>query len=207
MTRRKHKNNRPRLLIAQQAAKILSKSGNRDFLAAKNKAAQQLGIFDTNQLPTNIEIEQALIEYQRLFHADEQPEIVRNLRQAALKAMALLSDFSPRLVGSVLTGTSDKHSPVHLHVFADTSEAITVFLINQHIPFEIGEQKVRYGHDVQEIQPTFNFYAGDDRFLLTVFLSHGKKQTPLSPIDGKMIQRANLEEVKSLVQVSEFLGS
>ncbi len=202
MTRRKHKNNRQRLLIAQQAAKILAKSGNRDYYAAKNKAVERLGILDKTQLPTNIEIEQALIEYQRIFCGDEQSEIVNSLRQAALKAMRLFSEFSPKLVGSVLAGTSDEHSPVHLHVFANTSEEITVFLINQHIPFEIGEQKVRYGHDNMEIQPTFNFYAGDVRFLLTVFVSSGKKQIPLSPVDAKTMHRANLSEVEKLVKES-----
>ena len=204
MTRRKHTNNssRQRLLIAQQAAKILAKSGNRDYLAAKNKAVQNLGIVDTNQLPTNIEIEQALVEYQQLFCSNEQPEAVRTLRAAAIKAMKLFSDFSPKLVGSVLTGTSDTHSPIHLHVFADTSEEMTVFLINQKIPYEIGEQKVRYGQDVYETQPTFNFIAGDVRFLLTVFLSTGKKQIPLSPINGKMMERANLSEVELLLDES-----
>jgi len=206
MTRRTHKNNRQRLLIAQQAAKILVKSGNRDFLAAKNKAVDRLGIIDTNQLPTNKEIEQAIIEYQRLFYSDEQPEIIRDLRQAAIKAMKLFSDFSPRLVGSVLAGTSDKHSPVHLHVFANTIEELTVFLINQQIPYEIGEQKVRYGHDVHQMQPTFNFYAGDIRFLLTVFVAQGKKQTPLSPVDGKVMHRATVKDVESMLRVSEFLS-
>ncbi len=199
MTKRKHKDNRQRLLIAQQAAKILAKSGNRDFFAAKNKAVERLGILDKTQLPTNIEIEQALIEYQRLFCSDEQPQIVLNLRQAALKAMKLFSSFSPKLVGSVLAGTSDEHSPVHLHLFADTSEDVTVFLVNQHIPFEIGEQKVRYGHDLHQLQPTFNFYAGDVRFLLTVFVNQGKKQSPLSPIDGKAMPRANTVEVEKLL--------
>ncbi|MFV1982639.1 MAG: hypothetical protein ACC657_03795 [Thiohalomonadales bacterium] len=200
MTRRKHKNTRQRLLIAQQAAKILAQSGNRDYFAAKNKAVENLGILDKNQLPTNIEIEHALIEYQRLFCSENQPEIVRKLRQAALKAMRLFSDFSPKLVGSVLAGTSDEHSPVHLHIFANISEDVTVFLINQHIPFEIGEQKVRYGHDIHELQPTFNFYAGDVRFVLTVFVAEGKKQTPLSPIDAKTMHRANLQEVEQLLE-------
>ncbi|MFV2059437.1 MAG: hypothetical protein ACC653_02065 [Gammaproteobacteria bacterium] len=204
MTRRKHNNNRQRQLIAQQAAKILAKSGNRDYLAAKNKAVERLGILDSKQLPTNSEIEIALIEYQRLFCSDEQPEIVNSLRLAALKAMKLFSDFSPKLVGSVLAGTSDKHSPVHLHVFADTSEDLTVFLINQHIPYEIGEQKVRYGHDNLETQATINFYAGDIRFLLTVFVAEGKKQIPMSPITAKTMQRANLNEVEKLVEASNL---
>jgi len=202
MTRRKHTSNanRQRSLIAQQAAKILAKSGNRDYLAAKNKAVEQLGILDTNQLPTNSEIEQALIEYQRIFCSNEQADIIRDLRQAAFKAMKLFSDFAPKLVGSVLAGTSDKHSPVHLHVFTNTIEELTVFLINQKIPYEIGEQKIRYGHDVQDVQPTFNFFAGDIRFLLTVFVSSGKKQIPLSPIDGKTMERAGLREVEHLLE-------
>jgi hypothetical protein len=205
MMRRKHKNNRQRQLIAQQAAKILAKSGDRDYFAAKNKAVERLGILDTSQLPTNIEIEKALIEYQRIFCSDEQPEIVNTLRQAALKSMKLFAEFSPKLVGSVLAGTSDKNSPVHLHVFANTSEDLTVFLINQHIPFEIGEQKVRYGHDNMEIQPTMNFYAGDVRFALTVFVAEGKKQIPLSPVDAKTMHRANLNEVEKLVEESNHL--
>jgi len=73
MTRRKHKSNRQRLIIAQQAAKILAQSGNRDYLAAKNKAVERLGIIDSKQLPTNSEIEQALIERLNIpvFHDDQ----------------------------------------------------------------------------------------------------------------------------------------
>jgi len=200
MTRRKHKNNRQRLLIAQQAAVILSKSGNRDFLAAKTKAAQRMGVLDTNQLPTNIEIEQALIDYHRLFCSEQQPKIVRDLRQAALKAMRIFSDYSPKLVGSVLAGTADEHSPVHLHIFADTAEELTIFLINQHIPFDVGEQKIRFGHDSEQIQTTFSFIAGEVNFLLTVFIAEGQRQAPMSPVDGKTMKRANLSEVENLLE-------
>jgi len=202
MTRRKHKNNRQRLLIAQQAAVILSESGNRDFLAAKTKAAQRMGVFDTTQLPNNIEIEQALIDYHRLFCSTEQPKMLRSLRQAALKAMTLFSNFTPKLVGSVLAGTSDEHSPVHLHVFANTTEELTVFLINQHIPFDIGEQKVRFGPDSEQIQSTFSFIAGEIKFLLTVFVAQGQRQAPMSPVDGKTMKRANLGEVQNLLQAN-----
>ena len=104
-----------RLHLAQRAAQILLESGNRDFHAAKQKAAQQLGAADTKSLPSNSEIELALVEYQRLFRANSQPEHLDRLRQIAIEAMRFLYEFNPRLVGSVLSGTADEHSVIRLH--------------------------------------------------------------------------------------------
>lgn len=57
------------------------------------------------------------------------------------------------------------------------------------------------------MQPTFNFCAGDVRFLLTVFVAQGKKQAPLSPVDAKTMQRANISEVERMLENSnEFTG-
>ena len=61
---------RNRLRIAQEAARLMSEHGIRDFHHAKRKAAERLGIADTQSLPRNAEIEQALREHQRLFLAN-----------------------------------------------------------------------------------------------------------------------------------------
>ena len=45
--------------LAQEAAQILLQRGNRDFHAAKQKAAEHLSVPDTRNLPNNAEIEQA----------------------------------------------------------------------------------------------------------------------------------------------------
>ena len=45
----------------------MSEHGIRDFLTAKRKAAERFGVTDGSVLPKNIEIEDALAEYQRLF--------------------------------------------------------------------------------------------------------------------------------------------
>ena len=57
-----------RHLLAQEAARIMAEEGVRDFRFAKRKAAERLG-FDPRSLhlPTNLEVEQALAEHQRLF--------------------------------------------------------------------------------------------------------------------------------------------
>ena len=56
-----------RRAVAQEAARVMSEHGVRDFLFAKRKAAERFGIVDGSLLPRNIEIEEALQEYQRLF--------------------------------------------------------------------------------------------------------------------------------------------
>ena len=59
-----------RRALAQEAARIMSEHGIRDFLTAKRKAAERFGVTDSAVLPKNIEIEDALAEYQRLFGGD-----------------------------------------------------------------------------------------------------------------------------------------
>ena len=113
MSQRDHHHMRQRL--AQQAAQILLENGSRDFHAAKQKAAHQLGATDTKSLPSNSEIENALIEYQRLFRSSSQPGHLNRLRGIALEAMNFLGIFKPRLVGGVLNGTADAHSVIRLH--------------------------------------------------------------------------------------------
>jgi len=46
----------------------MAEHGIRDFLIAKRKAAERMGVTDVAAvLPRNVEIEDALAEYQRLF--------------------------------------------------------------------------------------------------------------------------------------------
>ena len=52
--------------VAVVAARLMQEQGL-DFLAAKKKAAQSLGLGDRAKLPANREVEQALLENQRLF--------------------------------------------------------------------------------------------------------------------------------------------
>ena len=99
-----------RRALAQEAARIMSEHGIGDFLQAKRKAAERLGVHDVAVLPKNIEIEDALRERQRLFDRDTHDHGLKEQRRTALAAMKLLEEFQPRLVGSVLTGTATNYS-------------------------------------------------------------------------------------------------
>lgn len=199
MSRRDHDHMRQRL--AQQAAQILVDSGSRDFHAAKQKAAQQLGAFDTKSLPSNKEIEAALIEYQRLFHSNTQPEDLYRLRTIALEAMKFLQDFKPKIVGGVLSGTADKHSSVRLHLFADTVESVGLFLMDKQIPNQLGERRIKVAADKFVSMPTYMFLVDETPVELMVFLPK-QHQVPLSPVDGKPMRRANRDELELLLSQS-----
>lgn len=188
--------------LAQTAAQILAESGSRDFYAAKRKAALHLGAVDTRNMPSNTEIDQALREYQRLFRADAQPAALHHLRTRALEAMEFFADYKPRLVGGVLDGSADEHSPVVLHVFVPRLEDLDIFLMEQKIPYEQGERRVKYSAEQTVTLPVLRFVAGDTRIELVVFMEDGPHQPPLSPVDGRPMQRATLSRVRELLAES-----
>lgn len=192
-----------RRLLTQEAARIMAEEGVRDFLFAKRKAAERLG-FDPRSLhmPTNIEVEQALIERQRLFQADSQPRHLRTLRRTAREAMQLLERFNARLVGPVLAGTAAANAVVYLHVFCDIPEQVAIFLMEKNIPYEVSGRRLKSGAGVVHDYPVYRFVAGDVPIELTVFSVDGIREAPASPVDGKPMRRASLRDVDALLSVS-----
>jgi hypothetical protein len=196
---------RSRLLVAQEAARLMSEHGIRDFHHAKTKAAERLGILETQALPRNQEIEQALRERQRLFLADSQPQSLQRRREAAVEAMRFLAAFEPRLVGAVLEGTADEHSAVCLHVFSDDPDAVGLFLRDQGIPAETQLRRLRLNRNEQAEYPALLFAADGVPFDLTVLPRNALRQAPLGRIDEKPMRRASLATVEQLL-MEESIG-
>ena len=187
--------------IAREAAQLMLAGGMRDYQAAKRKAAQRLGIVDRAAMPNNAEIEEAIAGYQRLFHADTQPQKLKFLRESALQAMQFLEDFEPRLTGAVLSGTANEHSFVELHLFADAAEEVGLFLDARGIPYELGEKRLRFGpQDACEL-PAYGFMAGEAPIELTVLPHRLLRRPPLSPVSGKAMARATPNKVRRLLEV------
>jgi hypothetical protein len=193
-----------RRLLTQEAARIMAEEGVRDFLFAKRKAAERLG-FDPRSLhlPTNLEVEEALSERQRLFQADSQPHTLRKLRQTAREALKLFRDYNARLVGPVLSGTASAHAIVYLHVFTDMAEQIAVFLMEKGIPYETAARKLKSGAGIAREYPVYRFVAGEVPIELTVFDVDGIREAPASPVDGKPMRRASLRDLDLLLAVSD----
>lgn len=190
---------RNRLRVAQEAARLMSEHGIRDFHHAKLKAAERLGIDDAQALPRNQEIEQALRERQRLFDGDSQPQQLKARREAAREAMRFLGRFEPRLVGAVLEGTADAHSAVCLHVFSDDADAVMLFLHEQGIPAEVQTRRLRTSREEQAEYPVLLFAADGLPFDLTVMPRDALRQAPLDRVDDKPMRRASLAAVEELL--------
>jgi len=186
--------------IAVEAARLIAEGGLRDYRQAKLKAAQRLGIFDDLSLPKNGEIEEALREHQRLFRANDQPESLKSLREAALEAMRFFADFEPRLVGPVLEGTADEHSAVCLHLHDDGGDRVAMFLQERGIPYDERTRRVRLERETTADVPVFVFSAGDSAIDITVLPYDRLRQAPLDRIEEKPMRRANLAAVEELVR-------
>lgn len=183
--------------LAHAAARIIAVDGINDYLAAKKKAALQLGVPTGKHLPTNLEVEQALIDYQSLFQNDYEHLYTR--RRIAVAAMKLLQAFSPVLVGPVLNGTATHQSSVDLHVFTDEPEQIR-FLLDEHgIPCQLTDKTLRHGNNETSDYPVYHFHAEDIPVKLVVMPLRRRFIAPLSPVDGKPMKRAALDKVLELV--------
>jgi hypothetical protein len=193
------KSNQVRERIAKEAARLMCETGVRDFQLAKRKALQRLRISEKCNLPSNEEIESAVSEYQRLFRTHTQPQRLAKLRRTAVKAMRFLERFQPRLVGAVLSGTADEHSDVCLHLFAETAEEVGLFLLDNGVPHEHGERTMKLASDDTQRLPTCRFMADDVPVELVVFNERTRRRVPLSPVDGRPMQRAALHAVEALV--------
>lgn len=185
--------------LAYLAARLMAEDGIQDYATAKRKAARQAGAPDTGELPDNQEIEAALREYQTLYQADEQPEILRHLREVAVEAMEFLAEFNPQLVGSVLTGTATEHSDINLQLFADSSKEFEIFLLNKNIPYESGEKTFRIADKPTAI-PVYRLAFSDVEVSVAVFGMDDQRLMKKSKADGSKIERAKLADVKALVQ-------
>jgi len=186
--------------IAAEAARILANDGINDYQLAKQKAVAQLGISNQQNLPGNNEIELALHEHLQIFQSASLSGRVATRRQIALKAMKFFSDFEPKLVGAVLRGTVTESSEIQLHLAADTPEQVAADLIENDIPYEICSRRIRYGNNRYEELPGYRFTAEDVFIELLVFTPAGFREKPLSPIDGKAMNRASARELERLLE-------
>jgi hypothetical protein len=189
-----------RRALAQEAARIMAQHGIHDFRTAKLKAAERLGVAEASALPRNTEIENALAEYQRLFDPGGHELTLEAQRRAALQAMHWLSQFEPRLVGPVLSGTATEYADIQLHLFADTPEYVALKLIDRGIAHEVTERRVRLDAERTKAYPGLRFAVGNRQIEATVFPLDGIRQAPVSPVDGRPMRRADAAEIQDLLR-------
>lgn len=201
MSRRSH--DALRLRLADEAARLMSEHGMRDYRLAKEKAAQHLNMHARSSWPTNQQIDEALRERQSLFGGRVHLELQTQRREQALKLMQLLQGFSPALVGAVLQGTATATTPVQLHVFASSPEEVEIALHGHGIDVELLDRRLRFAAQDYEQIPCLKFATGaaqtSVQYEVLVFPQKGHSRIPLSPVDGKPFERAAMATVEQLL--------
>lgn len=187
-----------RSAIAQEAARLMAEHGIQDYLFAKRKAAERFGNPDGSLLPRNTEIEAALLSHQRLFGGEQHRSSLTKQRRVALEAMRLLEQFEPRLVGAVLTGSATEYADVQLHIFSDSAEVVTMYLMDRRYEYEVFERRVRMAAARMIAVPSLRFELNGETIEAFVFPKDGIRQAPISPVDGRPMRRAGLQEVMEL---------
>lgn len=197
-------NSKSRLEIAAVAAKLVAIEGVPDFQAAKKKAALQLGLPANKNLPTNLEVESALKDYQSLFQSESHDQNLIFLRQMALKAMQLLSEFRPLLSGPVAKGTATPSSEIVLHLYHDQAERIGLFLEESGIPVSSLEQQIRFNRSDYESLPAFRFFADRTPVIVVVLPNQFMNVRPLSTVDNRPMTRLTLPDLEILMEDSSL---
>lgn len=144
--------------LAHHAARLMAENGITDHAFAKRKAAKQLGAPDTQHLPSNEEVDQALRSFRMLFQHEHHPVILNQLREQALAAMRLLETFHPYLTGSVLDGSAGEQSDINLTVYSDDVKAVMMFLLKHKVEFESGEWRTQLMGRLQTL-PSFTLLS------------------------------------------------
>lgn len=193
---------RSRLTVAQEAARIMADHGIKDFHAAKRKAAERLGLDRHGALPSNQEVEAALIEHHRLYSEDDHEQMLRHRRTIVLDFMRSIETLEPRLVGPLLAGTASSDAPSNLHVFSDSPEDIAWLLESEGVDYKLFERKLRIQRGRSEGFPGYRFNWKDVSIEATVFAYDGLRQAPLSPVDGKPMRRASIKKVERLLDTA-----
>ena len=191
-----------RMRIAATAARIMAEEGIDDFALAKRKAARRLGAADSEALPANDEIEAELRDYLALYQADEHPERIIELRRAALAAMQALERFSPYLTGPVLAGLAGPYAEIELQLFPESSKEVELFLLDHDLTYDASDER-RYTGDRARAVAVITLDWDGVPLRLSVFDPRDERAAMKTTQAGKVVVRAGLAEVRSLVETDQ----
>lgn len=109
--------------------------------AAKQRAAEQLGLRGRIPWPDEATLDAAVREHIAIFCPEEQAVALAELRQLALRWLERLGDFSPHVSGAVWHGTATRHSDVFIQLFCNDPKAAEWALLERRVVFHPGTVK------------------------------------------------------------------
>jgi hypothetical protein len=120
--------------ISAVAARLVVEEGL-EFGPAKRRAVKQLGLPLRTSLPSNDEVEDAVVDYLAVYCSDSQPGELLALRRLALVWMERMAAFRPYLGGAVWHGTATHFSDIYIQLFCDDSKSAEISLIDHQVNY------------------------------------------------------------------------
>lgn len=183
--------------IATTAARIIAEEGASYETAKRNAVRMILGNARINSkiLPNNETVENELRRYNRLFLSKKQSARLQHLRLAAVQLLKKFQPFCPYITGAVLNGTAGEHSSIHIQLFTDNAKDVELFLLNEGIPFEVGElAKFRKNNRIIE---TIEFFWRNEAVCLIVYEPNDLRRP--DRFFGEYAKRADLAHLIDII--------
>ena len=180
-----HTNN-IRLSIANKAAEIIMEEGITDYQYAKKKAVRYLDLDTVDLLPSNDEIDKALLDYRLIFKAELDIELVKTIKTEALRIMKFFESFNPYFVTQLSEGLLPKYPIIQINLFSDNMKEVEYILLNNNIPFEtkdfnISEKRTKK-QSLKKI-PLILIERGNVPVELKIFEPHDQKRNKKNLMD------------------------
>jgi len=179
---------RARMAIAEMAARLLDEQPLWSCEQAKQRAALDLGLAEAGLMPGCEEVEAALAMHRRLFRPRYAEEL-RVLRLQALEAMQFLDQFSPRLVGALVTGRFSRTGPVSLHLFAESELEVRERLVPLKLVIQEEERPLRFRDGSVRRYPLLSFTREGIRYECSVLPELALREAPIGPGPGGVMDR------------------
>ncbi|QWV94593.1 hypothetical protein KP004_05250 [Geomonas oryzisoli] len=196
------RDDRIRAMIAREAARLMYEEGVREYRDAKRKAAKPFGAEKAlslgSHLPSNAEIHQELASLIAAREEDVLPRRLLGLRVTALSYLELFEEFSPYLVGSVLSGAVTDRSDIDIHLFSDSVEAVENLLQERGIPFQTETVPIRKGGVIRDYTHIYLEDRGVE-IECSVYPVAERRNRTRSSITGKAMERAGAARLRRIV--------
>lgn len=198
-----------RRAIAAQAARLIAEDGLADYGAAKRKAARQLGFRESDGLPDNGEVEEALRTYQTLFQNDEQRDRLADMRDVALDLLDEFAAFRACLGGATWNGTATRGAPIDIDLFTDEQKPLELLMINRGTSFTTTDRP-HFNKALSSRIPVYRFTESGYDIRLSGF-GRADERMAFKPDANGQAERGTVADVRALLErdddpVARFLG-
>lgn len=192
---------RVRREIALRAAQMMYTREVSEYFTAKRKAAKMVvGSERVRDLPSNREIREEILILAQMLEGESRQRELTAMRIEALRVMRGLRRFRPRLIGSVLTGHIRSGSDIDLHVFTDSLGLLEDAIAEMGLDYAVEHKRILKHHEQRVF--THIHIATQHPVELTVYPLDKVSYPFKSSITGKLIERASIDELESLLRES-----